>query len=246
MTGLEHLGKCSIYALQAEKSTPKTLVFFARVAFTKLRVHFNYQAFSKVITISQHRVFAAKVRTCLLFGYDQAMCIEDYDKARKVSVSPQETSSQRRKAKQRIRRANSKQTENPFIERSATDGIMLALAFHRLHNLKAFAVLCADLREDRKSLRRRDYGEGPSTGRVFCVLLSSAAYASSKVETIHATNHGHFDLTEAVPVSTLSMPRAVLSSLSNLRRLELCLETSNLLYQSQLFHTYGYADCTER
>jgi hypothetical protein len=144
--------------------------------------------------------------------------------------------------KQQIRRANIEHAGKSFIERSATDSNMLALAFQRFQNLKEVSVLCGNLRDDSISLRRRDYGEGPSTGRLFSVLLSSAAHANLKLESVCTSYSGYFIHDEGVRVSTLSMPKAMLSSLSNLQRLELCLETSNLIFGRKLYYSHRYAD----
>lgn len=139
----------------------------------------------------------------------------------------------RRQIRRDLYRARAEQADKAFIERSATDGIMLVTAFQRLSNLKDIIMSSVDIKEDRMPIRRAQDGEGPFTGRIFSMLLSSLAHAHVKLETFRISHRLSFDHQEGIPVSALSMPRPVLDCLSGLHKLHLLLEAGRKSYEGE-------------
>lgn len=134
---------------------------------------------------------------------------------------------------EQIRLTNLGQMDRSFVERSATDGIMLALAFQRFTNLKELLMPCVNLQHEAKYIRRKHHGEGPSTDHTFSMLLSSAAHANLRPKTIDVVHYSPSATIEAVSLSTLSMPNEILCCLSELRELQLRLQTRSSAYPSE-------------
>ena len=157
----------------------------------------------------------------------------DYDEAQETANSADSSSKKRREARSKIRRARFEQADSSFIEQSATDGIMLVLAFQKLPNLKHVLMSCVETSEYRISIRRKYHEGGPTTSHNFSVLLSSVAHADVKLQSLCTSYFCGYDHDEGVSVSALSMPKEVLSCLIDLQRLELRLETEGSSYKSE-------------
>ena len=92
---------------------------------------------------------------------------------------------------------------------------------------------CIDLREDRRAIREVQTGEVASTTRMFSMAVSSLAHAHVKPRELITEYIPGYDCEQGVSLQALSMPREVLECVSELRHLELRLETKDNLYISQ-------------
>ena len=203
----------------------KTYDFFGRAAFGSLGVQLSYRGLSRLAAISQCPRLAEKVQRICLFEHDRIMENEEYEEAQKAATSNTLSRKQRRAVEAKLWLANAEQSDKAFVERSATDGIMLTLAFLKLPNLSQVLIRCVDQRRDRLSIRQIQTGEGPSTTRIFSMTVSSLAHAQIKPRELLMRYFGSFKHDQGVSLQALSMPRQVLECLSELRRLDLWLET---------------------
>ena len=211
----------------------KTADFFGKVAFGYIHLQLGYRGLRRITDISQHLVFGPKVQRIYLSHSDRGLHAKPYEEAQEIAHSDNVSSKQRREARQGIKRAHFEQADRSFIEHSATDGIMLVLAFQKLPNLKDIMVACVDTSEYRISIRRKQNHGGPTTSHVFSVLLSSVAHANVKLQSLGTDYFCGDDDEEGVLVTALSMPNQVLSCLVDLQGLELRLETDGSYYKSE-------------
>jgi hypothetical protein len=196
-------------------------------------VQLDYRGLRRITDISQHLVFGPKVQRIFVFHSDGGLDAKDYDEAQETVNSADVSSKQRREAGQQIRCAHFEQADRSFIEHSATDGIMLVLAFQKLPNLKHVSMSCVNTNEYRISIRREYNHEGPTTSHAFSVILSSAAHANVKLQSLRTSYFRGCDHDKGVSVSALSMPKKALACLVDLQRLELRLETEGRSYKSE-------------
>ena len=184
--------------------------------------------------IASHPPFAVRVERLILHVYDLlSIGSEEYEKAQKEANSANLSRKQRRDAQQKLRRTHRVHDDWSFVQRSATDGIMLTLALQKLPNVRQVLIGEVDQREDRRPVRQIKGGDGPSMSHNFAMVMSSLAHAEVKPHEFCVSQIGSFDNYQAVSIQSLSMPRSVQECLSVVRKLELWLEMGEGSYRSE-------------
>lgn len=215
--------------------------YFGRRAFGTLGIKATYRNLQRVNEIA-HSPFAVKVERILLSGYEEKLeegkeCDQivqavqsgrNSRRARKVErmlqLTPQEQA-------QSLKLTHQEQDERAFIERSGTLGITLTLALLKMPNIRTFEIQCT--RIDSKSVRRAKTGVGESTTALFSVVVAGLAHTDLKPHALKFLRYPDFDNHEGVSLQALAMPPNVLNSLSELRHLELRLETKGNVWKSK-------------
>lgn len=218
------------FRLTCKEINQKTHDFFSKLAFDHLTIHLTLADLCWINDISQHPSFAAKVRTVEIAVHDRCLNAEELRKAQELLASTEGSSSRHRCTRRKVEHVHFESSEKFYVERSAADGIMLVTAFQRLSNLREVVLPCVKLFD--MPIRKEKDGQGPSTGRIFSMLLTSLSHANRKLESFRM-KHGRQSYEEAIPVSILVMPAKVLSCLSQLRRLDLWLEADDYSYKSK-------------
>ena len=232
--GITYSWRMWSFRLTCREINAKTYNFYARAAFQRLWIHLDYRGLQKLTEISQWTPFASKVELLHLSNYDRAIeYYEQYQTAQTEANSETLPRRQHRDAEAQLFRANREQDDKAFVERSATDGILLTLALLKIPHVRKVVFDCVDLREDRLSIRHRQTGHGASTTHTFSVILSSMAHARLKPHELRAVYFGCYNDVQGVSLQALSMPRDVLECISDLRHLELRLETKDDLFKSR-------------
>ncbi|KAF7195845.1 hypothetical protein HII31_02862, partial [Pseudocercospora fuligena] len=223
----------------------KSLNIFAKSAFERLVLHLDSVSLQRFKSISQQPALASKVEWLLFSDYDRHgfNSLEDYEKARQDATSREIPRKARRKAIEALRKAHIEQDDKDYIERSGTDSIALALALQRMPNLRTFNIMPYDLREDRISIRRRQTGTSPTTSRNFSVLAAALEHAERKIHELNVWWVGHHGKDEGISVQALVMPWSTLQCFSQLRSLDLWLQTRDNLYRSEWQRNQHRSSC---
>ncbi|KAK6397211.1 hypothetical protein LTR65_007711 [Meristemomyces frigidus] len=82
------------------------------------------------------------------------------------------------------------------------------------------------------SIRRHQTGTGESTTRTFSIIIAGLAHAGLRPQEFSVVSLGRCEHDEGVSIHALSIPREVLNCVSELRKLDLYLETNDDLFKN--------------
>jgi hypothetical protein len=225
--------------LACQQINAKTFDFFSRVAFRTVRVQQTYNSLKKINKIAQHVHFASRIERLFLSLYEGKMSNEKYNKIQTQLSDESISGSKRRELTALVRHAHREQTDAAFMETSTADGIMLTMAMQKMPNLRTIMIISGDDREDEWPIRRAQSSTTPTTTHLFSTILSSLAFSEVKPHQLLVPHFGYGYQNQGVSLQALFMPRELLSCVSELRCLEITLETDDTSYKSMLpFHLY--------
>jgi hypothetical protein len=209
----------------------KTHDFFCRMAFHKVIVRLNSTGLSRLKVISDHANLASKVHQIFISGQDEGLSAWKYEDAIRTAASTTVSVIERERAVEEINNARSEQADKAFLERSATDGIIMVSALQRLPNLQLVFLSSMQVGERHMSIRRKYSGQGQSMNHIFSMVLSSVAYANLRPKEFRMDMWGGIDI-GGVSISALEVYPPLSECLSELQTLNLRLETEDNLYES--------------
>ncbi|KAK3658748.1 hypothetical protein LTR56_001619 [Elasticomyces elasticus] len=218
------------FRLTCKAINDKTYEFFAKQAFRNMSVHIDYPGLQRFGKVSCNPTFANKVERVSIWHRDrECEDHETYETLRETAEDESAEEDERNEAEAHIELAMAEQEQRSFVERSATDGIMLTLAFQRMPNIRRIYIRNVRLRPKRQqSIRRFETGTGESATHIWSTVTSSLAHAGLKAREIITDWYGHSESEEGVSLHALAMPVNLLCSFSELRHLDIRLETTDL------------------
>jgi hypothetical protein len=158
---------------------------------------------------------------------------EEYEKLQDQIETEDLSSKDRRQIMERIRLAQREQTNKAFMESSTADGIMLTLAMQKMPNLQTIVISPKQNKEVTWSIRHVQSSTAPTTTHVFAMVLSSLALSGARPHTLRLAWIAYGCGAKGVSLQALSMPRSMFKGVSELRELQLALETNDTAYKSQ-------------
>jgi hypothetical protein len=192
----------------------------------------SYGGFQKLNEIAEHATCAGKIETLYLSTWDKVMDNEEYQSLQEQLATGSLRGRERREIRDRICLAHHEQTNKSFIERSAADGIMLTLALRKMTNLRK--ILIASISNThRRVIRQTSSLTAPTTTHVFSMVLSSLAFSGVKLHTLRFSNIPRYCSSyRGVAIQALVIPDDIFRGVSELRDLQLALETNDNSFKS--------------
>ena len=211
----------------------KTFEFFARLSFKFISVDQSYGGFQKLNEIAEHATCAGKIETLYLSTWDRVMDNEEYQSLQEQLATGSLRGRERREIRDRICLAHHEQTSKSFIERSTADGIMLTLALRKMTNLRKILIASIDNRQGRRMIRQASSLTAPTTTHMFSMVLSSLAFSGVKLHTLRFPSITLYDsIYQGVTIQALAVPDDIFRGVSELRDLQLALETNDNSFKS--------------
>jgi hypothetical protein len=213
----------------------KTFEFFARLSFKSISVHQSYGGFQKLNEIAEHARCAGKIETLYLSTWDRAMDDEEYQSSQEQLATGSLRRRERREIRDRICLAHHEQTSKSFIERSTADGIMLTLALRKMTNLRK--ILIASINNtNRRVIGQTSSLTAPTTTHVFSMVILSLEFSGVKLHALrfpdifgYCSSHPSY---QGVAIQALAVPDDIFRGVSELRDLQLALETNDDSFKS--------------
>ena len=165
--------------------------------------------------------------------FDKVMDNEEYESLQDQLATGSLRGRERRELWDRICLAHHEQTDKSFIERSSADGIMLTLALRKMTNLRKILVASIDNRQGRRVIRQASSLTAPTTTHMFSMVLSSLAFSGVKLHTLRFPDLTHYGSShQGVAIQALAVPDDIFRGVSELRDLQLALETNDNSFKS--------------
>jgi hypothetical protein len=211
----------------------KTFEFFAGLSFKFICVDQSYGGFQRLNEIAEHATCAGKIETLHMSTFDKVMDNEEYESLQDQLATGSLRGRERRELWDRICLAHHEQTDKSFIERSSADGIMLTLALRKMTNLRKIHIGSVGNRQRDRLIRQASSLTAPTTTHVFSMVLSSLAFSGVKLHTLKFPGITHYDSSyQGVAVQALAVPDDIFRGVSELRDLQLALETNDNSFKS--------------
>jgi hypothetical protein len=210
----------------------KTFEFFARLSFKFMSVDQSYGGFQRLNEIAEHATCAGKIETLHLSTWDKVMDNEEYTSLQEQLATGSLRGRERREIRHRIRLAHHEQTDKSYIERSTADGIMLTLALRKMTNLRKILIASIDNRQERRVIRQASSLTAPTTTHMFSMVLSSLAFSGVKLHTLKFPSIFYGSSYQGVAIQALAVPDDIFRGVSELRDLQLALETNDNSFKS--------------
>jgi hypothetical protein len=218
--------------LTCREINEKTFSFFNREAFRTVHVSSSYEDFQRLSEISQHPPGASKIERLSFSSVNSEMIgHEEYRQMQAQLLNPSLNHRQQREIAKRIHDADLQQTDKAFMDNSAAGGIMLTMAMKNMPNLQNIFI------------HSHTNGEWPgqqgmpsselTTSRTFSMILSSLAFSGVKPRSLQVASSGYGRAAQGVSIQALCVPSDFLPCLSELRNLQLHLETNDIFLPSK-------------
>ena len=193
----------------------------------------SYGGFQRLNEIAEHATCAGKIETLHLSTWDKVMDNEEYKSLQEQLATGSLRGRERREIRHRIRLAHHEQTDKSFIERSTADGIMLTLALRKMTNLRKILIASINNTEGRRVIRQASSLTAPTTTHVFSMVLSSLAFSGVKLHALKFPSITHYGSSyQGVAIQALAVPDDIFRGVSELRDLQLALETNDNSFKS--------------
>jgi hypothetical protein len=206
----------------------KTFEFFAGLSFKFKSVDQSYGGFRKLNEIAEHATCAGKIETLHLSTWDKVMDNEEYQSLQEQLATGSLRGRERREIRDRISLAHHEQTGKSCIERSTADGIMLTLALRKMTNLRKILIGSINNTQRHRLIRQASSMTAPTTTHVFSMVLSSLTFSGVKLHALRLpdiTSYGSSH--QGVTIQALAVPDDIFRGVSELRDLQLALETND-------------------
>ncbi|KAH9841266.1 hypothetical protein Tdes44962_MAKER07823 [Teratosphaeria destructans] len=227
--------------LTCKEINEKTHKVFGKIAFSKLVFRLDYRDLNRIVEISNSSF--ASFAEFLTFRTYTRMDWQEYKEDKQALESAGLSRRRRRLAETRLHRARRAEEDENFVQCSSMDGMLLGSALQRMQNIRHVVVPVVSTRErdHEMPIRRYETGSalGASTTRYFSLLMAAIGFAKLKLHRLTASAIIHDKHVEGVCLSSLWMPRDVLTQLSELRCLELYVQTKDESFKNpSTWHTY--------
>ncbi|KAK4890509.1 hypothetical protein LTR27_010790 [Elasticomyces elasticus] len=220
--------------------TSKIHELFAKT-FHRITVKMSRNGLCRLKGIAEHPLFDAKVEHLTFFNFDD-ICpsIHQWVKALNTAKSDDISDEERMYNESYLVEAGAEQEDKTFIERTASDGILLTFAFLYLPNLRKVDIPTMDNAYfGRMSVRRYLTNNGESVTRLFSTVVASMAYTQRKPKELLTSFYGCPTREEGVAVQALYLTPEIRTCVAGLQRLELHLEATDEHFKNRTtWHSY--------
>ncbi|KAK5736370.1 hypothetical protein LTR17_007534 [Elasticomyces elasticus] len=238
--GFKHVSDMLAFRLVCRAITSETHETFARAAFKSLIVDMSSRSLNLLKSIAEHPAFGVKVEQLKFYDEDSAYSPQGYlaflAKARSGDLDVEEQAG----VEEFLNFVGAEQEDKAFLQRTASDGIILFVCFQRMRSLRKIDIP-AIWRSGRPqgSVRRHLTGNGESTTRAYSTIVSCLAYAQQRPKELLTDWDGCTTCSEGVAVQALYMTPEIKLCIAGLQRLELLLDISDEHFKNQtLWHSY--------
>ncbi|KAK5677366.1 hypothetical protein LTS10_009936 [Elasticomyces elasticus] len=205
----------------------KTYQVFGKTAFWIRGIRWSSKSLQRFLKISERAAFAEKVEALFVHTSDNGF-EREVEQAAADAANQELSRKQRRQAKSQLWRAKRDQDDKACLIRSGTDATLLATALARMPNVRRIMFDCLTVSGSHGSLHRLETARDESTTRTFSVIVSSMAHGNLKPTLLKAVRNGAWiNQAEGVSLQALALPLQTLQCFSELRHLELLLETKD-------------------
>ncbi|KAK3618702.1 hypothetical protein LTR56_024491 [Elasticomyces elasticus] len=204
----------------------KTYQLFGKTAFWARGIRWSSKSLQRFLEVSERAAFAEKVEALYFHASDTGLKREA-EQAAADAANQKLSRKQRRQAKSQLWRTKRDQDDKAYLVRTGMDGTLLATALARMPNVRRIMFDCLTVSESQGLLDRRpETARDESTTRTFAVVVSSLAHGNIKPALLKAVRNGVWvNQDEGVSLQALALPLQTLYCFSELRHLELLLET---------------------
>ena len=183
--------------------------------------------------IAEHSTCAGKIETLLLSTWDKIMDNEEYKSLQEQLATGSLRGRERREIRDRICLAHQEQSDKSFIERSSADGIMLTLALRKMTNLRKIHIGSVGNRQRDRLIRQASSLTAPTTTHVFSMVLSSLAFSGLRLHALTFPDINRYCSShQGVAIQALAVPDDIFRGVSELRDLQIALETNDNSFKS--------------